>query len=106
MLTVVDCLFLDLYVPTKAIENPSIKLPVISWFYGGGFLSGGKDLYTPLAPIYDGRGAIEASGGNVIFIASNYRVSRKPGSTRRKKGRFTDNAHPGWSMGMACRHND
>ena len=82
MLKMVDCLFLDIYVPTKAIENPSIRLPVISWIYGGAFLQGGKDLYTPVAPVYEGRGAIEASGGNVIFVSSNYRVSRKPGLTR------------------------
>ena len=74
MLIVVDCLFLDVYVPTKAVENSSIGLPVISWFYGGGFLNGGKDLFTPLLPAYDGRGAIAASDGNVIFVSSNHRV--------------------------------
>ncbi len=71
-----DCLFLDVYVPAKAIGNPSIRLPVISWFYGGGFINGAKDLFTPLIPFYDGRGPIAASDGNVIFISSNYRVSK------------------------------
>ena len=78
ILNFVDCLFLDIYVPAQAIQNPSIRLPVISWFFGGEFIRGGKDLFTPLLPIYDGRGPIEASGGNIIFLTSNYRVSWNP----------------------------
>lgn len=76
-LSFVDCLFLDVYIPAKAIENHSTGLPVISWFYGGGFLGGGKDPSTPLLPFYDGKGVIAASKENVIFVASNHRVSRK-----------------------------
>jgi carboxylesterase type B len=31
-----DCLFLDLYVPGKAIRDPvNSKLPVMNWIYGG-----------------------------------------------------------------------
>ncbi|KAL8954191.1 MAG: hypothetical protein Q9183_007276, partial [Haloplaca sp. 2 TL-2023] len=71
-----DCLFLDLYVPAKAIENPSLRLPVISWFHGGAFTFGGKDQFEPVLPLYDGTGLLQESGGNVIFVASNYRVSR------------------------------
>lgn len=69
-----DCLFLDIYVPAKAITNPSLKLPVISWFYGGGYIFGGKDQFEPLLPFYDGTGLIQASDGNVIIVTSNYRV--------------------------------
>lgn len=69
-----DCLFLDLYVPAKAIKNPSLKLPVISWFYGGGYTFGAKDQVEPVLPLYDGTGLIQVSRGNVIFVASNYRV--------------------------------
>lgn len=29
-----DCLFLDLYVPGKALKG-DIKLPIINWIYGG-----------------------------------------------------------------------
>lgn len=71
---VLDCLFLDIYVPTKAVNNPSLKLPVISWFYGGAYIFGGKDSFDPVLPFYDGTGLIEQSQGNVIFVASNYRV--------------------------------
>ncbi len=70
----VDCLFLDVYVPAAAVENPSMKLPVISWFYGGAYIFGGKDSYGDILPLYDGTGLLQESGGNVIFVASNYRV--------------------------------
>jgi hypothetical protein len=33
-----DCLFLDLFVPGKALKGEK-KLPVINWIYGGKFLS-------------------------------------------------------------------
>lgn len=69
-----DCLFLDIYVPAAAVENPSLKLPVISWFYGGAFIFGGKDSFGDVLPLYDGTGLLQESGGNVIFVASNYRV--------------------------------
>lgn len=48
---------------------------MISWIYGGAYISGGKDIFTPVLPIYDGTGLIEVSNGNVIFVTSNYRVS-------------------------------
>ena len=70
----IDCLFLDIYVPAAAVKNPSLRLPVISWFYGGGYTNGGKDEYGDVLPFYDGTGLIQESGGNVIFVASNYRV--------------------------------
>ena len=70
----VDCLFLDLYVPAAAVKNPSLKLPVVSWFYGGAYIFGGKDSYGDVVPFYDGTGVIQQSAGNVIFVTSNYRV--------------------------------
>ena len=69
-----DCLFLDVYVPAKAVANPSLKLPVVSWFYGGAYIFGGKDSFEPLLPFYDGTGLIQQSAGDIIFVASNYRV--------------------------------
>ncbi|KAL9098489.1 MAG: hypothetical protein Q9163_005858, partial [Psora crenata] len=69
-----DCLFLDLRVPGKAIRDPSLKLPVVSWFYGGAYLFGAKDQFGSIIPFYDGIGLVQQSGGNVIFISSNYRV--------------------------------
>ena len=52
-----------------------MKLPVISWFYGGAYIFGGKDQFDPILPFYHGTGLIQESEGNVIFVSSNYRVS-------------------------------
>lgn len=70
-----DCLFLDLYVPAAAVEDPSLKLPIVSWFYGGAYFFGGKDQFGDILPFYDGTGVLQESGGNIIFVASNYRVA-------------------------------
>ncbi|KAI4255807.1 MAG: hypothetical protein L6R42_006553, partial [Xanthoria sp. 1 TBL-2021] len=68
-----DCLFLDVYVPRNAVEDPSLKLPVISWFFGGAYTFGGKDSFDPVVPFYAGTGMLQQTDGNVIFVASNYR---------------------------------
>lgn len=70
----IDCLFLDIYVPAAAVKNSSLRLPVISWIYGGAYINGGKDEYGDVLPFFDGTGLIQESGGHVIFVASNYRV--------------------------------
>lgn len=77
-----DCLFLDLQVPGKAVRDPeNHNLPVVMWFYGGAYLFGSKAQLTgaipelPILPLYQGTGLIKESGGNMIFAASNYRVS-------------------------------
>ncbi|KAL8788912.1 MAG: hypothetical protein Q9213_001435 [Squamulea squamosa] len=84
-----DCLFLDIYVPKKALEDPSLKLPVISWFYGGAYTFGAKDQAEPILPFYDGTGLLQQSGSNVIFVASNYRLGAYgflAGNTMEKTG--------------------
>lgn len=43
-----DCLYLNVYVPGKF--DPSKKLAVMVWVYGGGFWSGTSTL-----DVYDGR---------------------------------------------------
>jgi acetyl esterase/lipase len=62
-----DCLFLDVYVPGKALKGGK-KLPVINWIYGGAFILGSKD------GMYDGTPLVKQSDGNVIYVAGNYRV--------------------------------
>jgi carboxylesterase type B len=62
-----DCLFLDLYVPAKALRG-EVKLPIINWIYGGAYVLGTKD------GLYEGTGIIRSAGGNAIFVAGNYRV--------------------------------
>ncbi|KAL8899741.1 MAG: hypothetical protein Q9207_006038 [Kuettlingeria erythrocarpa] len=84
-----DCLFLDLHVPAAAIKDPSMKLPVVSWFYGGAYIFGAKDQFSDAIPFYDGVGLLQQSGGNVIYVSSNYRLGAYgflAGSTMERDG--------------------
>jgi carboxylesterase type B len=63
-----DCLFLDVYVPEKALRAGAVKLPVIHWVYGGAYVLGSKE------GMYAGQPVVTASEGNVIFVGANYRV--------------------------------
>ena len=85
-----DCLFLDIFVPGAAVRSPSTtRLPVIHWFFGGGYIFGSKDQLEPALPFYDGTGMISQSGNNVIFVASNYRLGALgflAGTTMEKQG--------------------
>ncbi|OIW24387.1 alpha/beta-hydrolase [Coniochaeta ligniaria NRRL 30616] len=69
-----DCLFLDVYVPGKALKNPSLKLPVVVWIYGGAYVFGSKDTLQPELPFYDGSGLMGAASNGIIFVAMNYRL--------------------------------
>ncbi|GBF62582.1 secreted lipase [Trichophyton mentagrophytes] len=70
-----DCLFLDAYVPGKALRNREHrKLPVIVWIYGGGYSNGSKDLAIEEG-IYDGTNLVQRAAGNAIVITFNYRLS-------------------------------
>jgi len=71
-----DCLFADLYVPASALNAPFAKLPVVIWFYGGGFIFGSKDTGTTARydmPFYSGQGLL-SQGHDFIFVAGNYRM--------------------------------
>lgn len=35
-----DCLYLNIFVPKQAIENPSAKYPVVVYFHGGAYFFG------------------------------------------------------------------
>ncbi|KAM0331487.1 hypothetical protein ACHAQA_003163 [Verticillium albo-atrum] len=69
-----DCLYLDIYLPSKALRKPSPNLAVGVFIYGGGFIMGSKDVYQPHLPFYDGSGLATQSGGNMILITFNYRL--------------------------------
>lgn len=61
-----DCLFMDIYTPTDAV-NSEKKLPVYFFIQGGGF----AELSNPN---YNGTFLVEASGHNIIVVTFNYRV--------------------------------
>nr|XP_027196472.1 cholinesterase 1-like [Dermatophagoides pteronyssinus] len=67
-----DCLFLNVYTPTPKTDDSNGDggeklLPVMVWFYGGGFQCG-----TIFFPLYDG--TYLANYGNVLVVFINYRV--------------------------------
>ncbi len=81
---------MDLYVPAKALKNPSIQLPVVVWIFGGGYIFGSKDSLQPELPFYDGSGLIGQASGNMIFVAMNYRLGAYgflAGTTMENEGR-------------------
>ena len=59
-----DCLFLDVYAPTKAAAG---SLPVYVFIQGGGLQSNSN-------PNYNGSGLIAASDNDVVIVNFNYRV--------------------------------
>ena len=74
-----DCLYLNVYAPTGALEEGAEKLPVMFWIYGGGFSRGGANqaVYRDPTPYTD---------RDVILVIPNYRL-----------GAFGYLAHPDFS---------
>lgn len=60
-----DCLHLNIYAPSNGTNE---KLPVLVWFFGGGFLIGDGFEYG----LYDGEKFSHSQ--NVIIVTFNYRV--------------------------------
>ncbi len=58
-----DCLTLDIWIPARPA---SAKIPVIVWFYGGGFVAGSAS-----EPRYDGENLAKKG---VIVVNPNYRL--------------------------------
>ncbi|KAL1387620.1 Alpha/Beta hydrolase protein [Phyllosticta capitalensis] len=75
-----DCLYLDVFVPAAGIKDPNSRIPVIHYFYGGGYVYGEKN-------VYGGTNFIETGG--VVYVVSNYRTGAYgflAGSTMEKEG--------------------
>ncbi|MGH7223246.1 MAG: carboxylesterase/lipase family protein, partial [Gemmataceae bacterium] len=61
-----DCLFLNVYVPTKALEHArSHRYPVMFWVHGGGYTTGAGGYEDPTRLV---------TMGNVIVVTINYRL--------------------------------
>ncbi|KAE9961333.1 hypothetical protein BLS_002475 [Venturia inaequalis] len=72
-----DCLFLDVTVPGKAIKTPGATLPVVGKAFANNMFWGGADAM------------IKASGGNLVWVAGNYRLGAYgflTGTTVEKEG--------------------
>ena len=61
-----DCLFLNVYVPEKAINDPEMKMPVMFWIYGGSLLVGSGQ--------FSKYGPIHIMDKDVILVTINYRL--------------------------------
>lgn len=61
------CLNLNVYAPSSA--QAGAKLPVMVFFYGGGYLIGGQET-----PLYNGSGLAASPDNPVVVVAINYRV--------------------------------
>ena len=58
-----DCLYLNIYLPTRPSPAPRA---VLVWIFGGGYWAGSASL-----DVYNGRKL--ADYGDVIVVAMNYR---------------------------------
>ncbi|KAK8138851.1 hypothetical protein PG984_002231 [Apiospora sp. TS-2023a] len=63
-----DCLTTSVWVPTDAVSQTA-ELPVIIWFYGGGFATGGTDVPYQIPTKW-----IERSQGHIV-VSFNYRIN-------------------------------
>lgn len=63
-----DCLTISVWTPAKAAEEArktasNAGLPVLIWFYGGGFATGGTDV-----PYQDPTHWIERSQSHIVVV--------------------------------------
>jgi para-nitrobenzyl esterase len=63
--TAEDCLFLNVYVPTRNLTNLFKQFPVMIWIHGGSLESGASNFYDPTPLV---------KNGNVIVVTINYRL--------------------------------
>ena len=64
--TAEDCLFLNVYVPTRNLTNLFKQFPVMIWIHGGSLSNGASNYYDPTPLVKQ---------GNVIVVSINYRLS-------------------------------
>lgn len=61
-----DCLYLNVWTPAKAARSSKERLPVLVYFYGGGFVAGDGS-----EPRYDGE---SMAGKGIVALTVNYRL--------------------------------
>ena len=61
-----DCLFLNVWAPSKTLGNPDAKLPVAMWIHGGAYMNGYGNEVTMDGTAWAERG--------VIMVTINYRL--------------------------------
>jgi para-nitrobenzyl esterase len=63
-----DCLYLNVWTPVKPSKMKDKHLPVLVYFYGGGFMAGDGSEYR-----YDGENMARTKG--IVMVTANYRLS-------------------------------
>lgn len=72
-----DCLFLDVFTPTKVFEaaqnnaTNSTGVPVLVWIYGGGYTGGNKAGNNPAGLLARAK---DDGGEGLVYVAINYRL--------------------------------
>ena len=61
-----DCLFLNVYVPKKAIDDQDLKLPVMVFIHGGALITGSGN--------FRDYGPLHFMDKDVILVTINYRL--------------------------------
>ena len=61
-----DCLYLNIFVPEKALEGQTSNMPVMVWIYGGSMVEGSYD--------FDRYGPQTFMERDVILVTINYRL--------------------------------
>lgn len=69
-----DCLTLDVVVPLTVLQGSS-TVPVMSYFFGGSFTSGGTGLFGTLPLLVENNMLTGPFGSGGIFVICNYRLN-------------------------------
>ncbi|KAJ4417865.1 hypothetical protein N0V82_005922 [Gnomoniopsis sp. IMI 355080] len=64
-----DCLTMSVWAPASALDEDAAPLPVLIWFYGGGFATGGTDVPYQIPTRW-----IERSQEHIVVVF-NYRLN-------------------------------
>jgi carboxylesterase type B len=64
-----DCLYLNIYAPAATLAEPTAKLPVMLWIFGGGFKGGGGNE-TRLNGTWD----VALTEGKLVVVTFSYRL--------------------------------
>ncbi|KAL2844131.1 Alpha/Beta hydrolase protein [Aspergillus pseudoustus] len=97
-----DCLFLDIYVPGKALKTRRPSVPVTVWIHGGGYVTGSKDQGISIG-YFDGTSLIQRADQDLIVVSINYRLGAfgfLAGEPLRRKGRDSSKTSAVFNAGL------
>lgn len=63
------------------VRDPTLRLPVVNWLWGGWYLQGGKDNQYPGTPNFNGSAVVANSNNSLIYVAGKVVQSHICGNT-------------------------